>query len=218
MNTFINVHSHVCSTSNSITIFNHRFGVDAIIYTNSEFSIGIHPWDCMEVEAEETQKLELYIAHKNCLAIGECGIDKLIPVSVNKQLTIFKAQLDLAIKYHKPVIIHCVKAYDEMIACCSPYLSKIPLLIHGFNKSQEMANQLISKGFYISINQSLILKNEFDLRCIPLNKLFLETDDKQNYGIEVLYAMVAKKLNIEESLLKEKIYSNFETAFYGKTS
>lgn len=218
MHLYINVHSHNQHDDNSITIINNRLGFDTHLHIDKPFSVGIHPWDTKLSQSKLVQELESYLNHKNCLALGECGLDKLLQISITQQIEVFETQLALASQYNKPVLIHCVKAYDEVINCCLPYLNKIPLIIHGFNKSSEMAQQLISKGFYLSINQSFILKENSDLSVIPIDKLFIETDDKQDYKIQELYALVAQKLNMKETLLKAKIYSNFETVFYGKTS
>ncbi|MBK8367102.1 MAG: TatD family hydrolase [Bacteroidetes bacterium] len=125
----------------------------------------------------------------------------------------FISHLDLAVKFQKPVIIHCVKAFDELIEICSSYHSKIPLVIHGFNKSLQLAKQLIDKGFYISLNHSVFKKEDVDFNVLPLEKLFLETDNNESVLIEEMYKKAAACFQILEDELKEKIYSNFTTLF-----
>lgn len=208
---YINIHTHHLSEDNGVFLFNNRFGFDKEFYFEKYFSIGIHPWDAdLKISMLEFEK---NIQHPNCLAIGECGLDKVIQIDLELQKKIFISHLDLAVKFQKPVIIHCVKAFDELIEICSSYHSKIPLVIHGFNKSLQLAKQLIDKGFYISLNHSVFKKEDVDFNVLPLEKLFLETDNNESVLIEEMYKKAAACFQILEDELKEKIYSNFTTLF-----
>ena len=196
-------------------LFNNRFGTSTSsvtkLYLESYFSIGIHPWDSdIQFSMAEFEKL---IQHKNCLAIGECGLDKVIEIDLEIQKRVFISQLELAVKYQKTVIIHCVKAYDELIEICKPYHSKIPLIIHGFNKSLQLAKQLIDKGFYLSLNSAILKKVEIDLSILPIEKIFLETDNNESLLIEDVYQKAAICFQIQEDELKAKIYTNFTALF-----
>lgn len=208
---FINVHSHHQSKNlNQLTLVNHRFGFDHIQDYNTYFSAGIHPWDInSECNFIEFEKL---IQQKKCLAIGECGLDKITGTDLQIQKKIFQYQLDLAVKYQKPVIIHCVKAFDELQEICKSYQGKIPLIIHGFNKSSVLAKQLLQQGFYISLALNFVLKN--NLSDLPIEKLFLETDDNPTLQIEELYQVVAQKLGLSVQCLKEKFYITFAKLFF----
>ena len=199
------------SKDNGVFLFNNRFGFDKQFYLETYFSIGIHPWDAdLQVSTLDFEKI---IQHPNCLAIGECGLDKVIDVDLELQKQVFISQLDLAVKFQKPVIVHCVKAYDELIDICSSYHSKIPLIIHGFNKSLQLAKQLTDKGFYISLNHSVFKKEDIDFNVLPIHKLFLETDNNELILIEDVYKAAAASFHIKTDDLKEKIYSNFTTLF-----
>lgn len=211
MKPYINIHTHHLSQEDGVFLFNNRFGVDKEFYLEKYFSIGIHPWDA-DLEFSKIE-FEQIISHKNCLAIGECGLDKLIDIDLEPQKQVFEYQLNLAVKYQKPVIIHCVKAFAELIEVCQPFKNKVPLIIHGFNKSQQLAEQLIVKGFYLSFGNSVFKKNEFDFNTIPLEKIFFETDDNESLLISDVYKMASHFFNITENDLKEKIYSNFTTLF-----
>ncbi len=191
-------------------LFNNRFGSDQHLFLE-KFSVGIHPWDAHL--GASISELEKIIQHPNCLAIGECGLDKLIETDIGLQEKIFVNQLDFAVKFQKPVIIHCVKVFDELMEICKAYQSQVPLIIHGFNKSHQLARQLIDSGFYLSLNSSLFKKDDFDFNTLSLNKLFLETDDKNWLSIKEVYKMASHYLKIDEESLKEKIYSNFTTLF-----
>ncbi len=207
---YINIHTHHLSKENDVFVFNNRFGFDNPIHTNTIFSIGIHPWDAFELNS--TTVFENYIKHQNCVAIGECGLDKLHKLNFELQKKIFVTQLDLAIKYQKPVIIHCVKAFDELLEIANHYIIKIPLIIHGFNKSFQLLQQLINKGFYVSLHNSVFDKHEYNFSEIPLTKIFLETDNNL-LVIKDIYQKAAFSFQLSENELKEKIYINFTTLF-----
>lgn len=204
-------------------LFNNRFGTSTPfdsaqgdssvtkLYIDSFFSVGIHPWDAdLPISINDLEKL---IQHQNCLAIGECGLDKVIEIDLDFQKKVFISQLELAVKYQKPVIIHCVKAFDELMEICSSFHSKIPLVIHGFNKSQQLLQQLINKGFYISLHSSIFYKTDYNFLNIPMEKIFLETDDNESLLIEDVYQKAATCFQVKEDDLKEKIYTNFTTLF-----
>ena len=211
MKPYINIHTHHLSKDNGVFLFNNRFGFDKELYLERYFSIGIHPWDAdLQISISE---LENIIQHKNCLAIGECGLDKVYDIDLELQKKVFISQLDVAVKIQKPVIIHCVKAFDELIEICTPYHSKTSLIIHGFNKSLQLAKQLIDKGFYISLSHSIFKKEGTDFNSLPIEKLFLETDNSESILIEDVYQKAANCLHITNDDLKEKIYSNFTTLF-----
>ncbi len=212
MSPFVNSHTHHLSTDGSVSIYNNRFGFDKIVYTETYFSIGIHPWDAQYNSEVDTLEFESFLKQPNCLAIGECGLDKIREAELSVQIAIFQKQLELAIKYEKPVIIHCVKAFDELQKICEPYLKQIPLMIHGFNKSQELAKQLMDKGFYLSISSEFITKA--NLTELPQEQLFLETDDQESLSIKEVYDLASEKLSLPQEVLKEKIYSNFTRIFY----
>jgi TatD DNase family protein len=215
---FINLHTHFIQTDGSLFVLNNRYRYSQKIETVTPFSIGIHPWDIELLSPFSLEDFEKIIIHPNCLAIGECGLDKLISTSLEIQKQLFEKQLQLAVKYHKPVIIHCVKAFDELIEICNPYITKIPMIVHGFNKSEKLAKQLTDKGFHLSLHHHVLLKSGFEIQSLPLDKLFFETDNDAHLLIQVVYKAFALKLNIELDVLKEKINRNFELLFYDTIS
>lgn len=211
MHPHINIHTHYTSKDNDVFLFNNRFGFDQNYFLDKYFSIGVHPWDAELVNDLAGQNLKELASHENCLAIGECGLDTLCDADYSNQKHIFEQQLQLASSLKKPVIIHIVRAYDELEAMCKPYLHQIPIIIHGFNKSNEMADQLIHHGFYLSISSSFL--NHHDATKLPLDKIFLETDSKQHLSIIEVYDLAAQKLSLDKESLKEKIYNNFVSVF-----
>lgn len=208
---YINIHTHQASPGHGVFVFNNRFAHDPLYYTDSLFSVGIHPWDAGSVSDSSLQELEKWLAHPNCFALGECGLDKWHGPGLLVQKEVFGMQLELALRASMPVIIHCVKAFDELMEMAKPYAGKIPLVIHGFHKSAQMAAQLIDKGFYLSLNPALFGRNDFDSSLIPLERLFLETDTREDLSIREVYQAAAAWFHVAEDELIERINGNFET-------
>lgn len=211
MTPYINIHTHHVSPDHGVFVFNNRFAHDSAYHTRSLFSIGVHPWDAGLVSASWPEDLRELIQHPHCFALGECGLDTLHGPELLLQKRVFHRQLELAVEYSKPVIIHCVKAFDGLMELAGRYVHQVPLVIHGFNKSPQMAAQLIDKGFYLSLNPALFSKPDFDSRMIPLHRVFLETDMRDDLLIGDVYRAAAAWFGIAEEELKERINGNFET-------
>ncbi len=180
------------------------------IVTEKKFSVGIHPKDIDENWEENFEKIKEISLLPNCVAIGECGLDGLIPVNENLQKEVFKNHILWANQINKPVIIHCVKRFSEII----PFqkTTEIPLVIHGFNKKKTIADEMLKHGFYLSFGKSILhsLSLQSILKEFPLEKIFLETDDA-NFNIEELYQKTAEIKGISIENLHNKILKNLES-------
>ena len=179
------------------------------------YSIGIHPWHIEEHRVEADLEIIIsQIQNKNCLAIGECGLDKRIEIDFDLQIAVFEKQLILAEKFKKPVVIHCVAAFQEVIEIKKRLKTTVPLIIHGYSKNEQIAKSLIDNGFYLSFGKYLLqnpaLKTVF--KTISNDRFFLETDTTGNL-IESVYALAAKYKNIEITELQNIINANFKTVF-----
>ena len=216
---FFNLHTHKATNSNSVLELVNQYPWK-FIENIPHFSIGIHPWyiDLNRIE-RDLEIIEQKLQTKNCLALGECGLDKRIEIDFDLQIKVFESQLKLAQKYQKPVIIHCVSAFQELIEIKNRLQISVPIIIHGFSKNQILANQLIANGFYLSFGKYLFLNPdlEFVFKNSPLEKIFLETDTiSQN--IEEVYNLAAKFKKTTVSVLQKQININFETVFNFKIS
>ena len=179
-------------------------------------SVGIHPWFIdTETLGDELAILEQIIKQGNCIAIGECGLDKKTETPWKIQQLVFNKQLELAEKYQIPVIIHCVSSFAATISSKNKLVSEsVPLIIHGFAKKVEMAQQLIDHGFYLSFGSNLLksktLQNSF--KNIRLDRVFLETGS-HDQSIQEIYEFAAKLINISVHKLNEQITANFKVVF-----
>lgn len=180
------------------------------IVTEKKISVGIHPKDIDENWEENFEKIKEISLLPNCVAIGECGLDGLISVNENLQKEVFERHILWANQINKPVIIHCVKRFSEII----PFqkIAEIPLVIHGFNKKKTIADEMLRHGFYLSFGKSVLhsLSLQSILKEFPLEKMFLETDDA-NFNIEELYQKTAEIKGISIENLHNKILKNLES-------
>lgn len=182
---------------------------------NEYHSIGIHPWYIDENRLTiDLDIIEQQLTNPKFIAIGECGLDKRINTPFQLQEDVFIKQLLLAQAQNKPVIIHCVNAYQEVMAIKKSLKLTIPLVIHGFSKSLQLAQDLIKNGFYLSFGKYLILNEELAivLKNIPLEKCFLETDNSQ-FNLEEIYDKASEILELTRKDLENIFKSNFDKVF-----
>ena len=211
---FINIHTHASSGNSDILEIVNQYP-NSFDEKVDFFSIGIHPWYINEETWQQELKIiEEKLALKNCLALGECGLDKRRETPIEFQIEVFEAQLLLAQKNKMPVIIHCVAAFQELIALKQKLKITVPLVIHGFSKSGELADQLLKQGFYISFGKYLVKNPELEsvFSSVPNNRFFLETDTIEE-GIEQVYDLAAKYKKIDVVTLQQIVTKNFNTVF-----
>lgn len=213
---FINTHTHTQLYDAKIELVNLH--VDSTIKANY-YSYGLHPWH-LDKETYEAQlgKLEVIAHEKRCVAIGECGLDKLSKVDFEFQQKVFIEQIKIANKINKPLIIHCVKAFNELINCLNLNDNKVPVIVHGFNNNENIARVMVNEGYYFSFGKALLGYESNAAKAIKnvgRKNFFLETDDA-DLSIKYVYRKAAELLGIDEEIIKLQIQSNFETVFKTK--
>jgi len=211
---FINLHTHKFTKNPAILEIVNQYPNEFDV-TIPQFSIGIHPWYIIENQIENYLNfIEITLQNPNCLALGECGLDKRIEISMEIQTQVFEKQLLLTNKYQKPVIIHCVAAFSEIILIKKKLNINVPMIIHGFSKNWQTAKQLIENGFYISFGKYLLLNENLKsvFVQIPNDRIFLETDTI-NETIHDVYKKASEYKNIEMKELQEIVAQNFKSVF-----
>ena len=211
---YFNLHTHQFTNDAEILELVNQYPqeFDAAI---SNYSIGIHPLFIDENRLEsDFQILEQKISSPACLAIGECGLDKRSETAFETQLKVLERQLLLAEKFQKPVVIHCVLAFQELVELKNRLKITTPIIIHGFSKKEQLAKQLLNNGFYLSFGKNLLRNPELEnvFVNIPENRFFLETDMVEE-GIREVYALAAKYKKISIETLQQLITENVKTVF-----
>jgi TatD DNase family protein len=211
---FFNLHTHRFTNQPGVLelVNQYPWEFDATI---PYYSIGIHPWFIVEERLDsDFEIVESKLQDVNCLAVGECGLDKRIEVPMELQKMVFEKQLLLAQQYQKPVVIHCVAAFQELIQTIKKLNITVPILIHGFSKSEQLAKQLLDNGFYISFGKYLLLNPELELvfKSMPNDRFFLETDTVDE-GIEAVYELAAKYKGVSVEEMQNLVNDNFANVF-----
>ncbi len=175
------------------------------------FTYGIHPWYLDESNHNRLlTSLIKTVTNPLIIAVGEAGFDKIKGPSMDLQRKTFEEQVIIAEELKKPVVIHCVRAWDELLRAHKKLNPKLPWLVHGFKGNKDLAMQLISKGMYISFWFEFILKPESSelVKSLPQERMFLETDGA-DIDIRDIYNKVSGDLGMKGDKLKKLIFSNF---------
>ena len=171
-------------------------------------TVGIHPWHALD---NDLSAIEPAVADVD--AIGEIGLDYACDVPREVQIALFRAQLALAERYEKAVVLHCVRAFEEVMKVLAEYRLKA-VIFHGFIGSVEQAQRAIAQGFYLSFGERTFRspKSIEAMRSTPLSQLFVETDESTT-PIEKIYAQLAELRGISVAKLIAATEENFRRIF-----
>lgn len=168
------------------------------------YSVGLHPWDIRDDWRTQMAKLLIMALHPQVVMIGEAGLDKIndnVPMEVQK--AVFREHVRLSELLRKPLIIHCVKAIDELIAIRKELKPTRPWIIHGYRGGSEQWQQLTRAGIYVSIGY----RHDTPLaKAIPLPQLLLESDEHSN--INPVYALMSEQTGMPCSVLQQHVDAN----------
>lgn len=158
-------------------------------YSNVYHSIGVHPHDTSQVTPQILHEMKSFLTHPKCVAVGEIGLDYYYEhTDRKKQQDECWAQLELALEFKKPVIIHSRDAEDDLLTLLKQYARTYQQqqsthslgVIHCFSGTPDFAKECIELGFYISFSGILTFKNAEAIRIvatqIPKERILVETD------------------------------------------
>ncbi|MCR4921755.1 MAG: TatD family hydrolase [Bacteroidaceae bacterium] len=175
MNSFIDFHTHHPSREGEVVILN---GTD---------TWGAHPWNPVFPPIEHLSK---------ALAIGECGLDRLCDTPYETQLEAFRRQIRLSEQYGKPLILHCVKALDDVLRLQLEERAIQPWIFHAFRGKPQQIRQLLKRGMYVSFG---FRHNTESIQSCPIERMLVESDEDPR-PIRLLYEKIAslRQMDIEE--------------------
>lgn len=187
-----------------IDIHTHNPRIDVISPTMA----GIHPWD-----AERELALPDFT---ECDIIGETGLDYAHPISKTLQKELFCKHLDMAQTLGKPIVLHVVRAMEDVLKIIYHYKEIKGVVFHGFIGSKEQAYECLKRGYFLSFGERSLRspKSVEALRITPLSQLFCETDDNAPTRIEHIYNEVAKIKEITPEELLKNIEENYKNLFH----
>ncbi|MEY8758059.1 TatD family hydrolase [Chryseobacterium tongliaoense] len=177
---------------------------------NFLYSVGIHPKDIRTDHIDNQLNWLKSNISEDCFAIGECGLDSLVSTDQKIQEDVFLRQIEISNEVKKPLIIHCVRKFYEVISFRKK--AEQAMIIHGFNKKQNIAEDLLRNNFYLSFGKAVLynLSLQNILKTVPSDKFFLETDN-DDFTIKELYQKVSEIKGISLEQLNKQILENLET-------
>jgi len=215
---FINIHDHDADqrpgifTIDNIMAHQDRYPEET---EGIAYSCGAHPWEIDDGSLDEQiDRVRYYVSLSNVVAVGEAGFDRIRGAGDELQEKAFTRQVEISEEQQKPLFIHCVKAWDELLRMHKELNPRMKWIVHGFRGKPELAAQLLDKGFYLSpwVEWAIRPESAKTLKTVPPGRLFLETDGF-DITIEKVYEAVAGHLEMEVDTLKMAIHSNFYKVF-----
>ncbi|MDL2278748.1 TatD family hydrolase [Parabacteroides sp. OttesenSCG-928-G07] len=208
---YYNTHTHQYSArENEVSIVNCKLpeSLDEIVIFPPYCSFGIHPWFINNIEIQ-LQQLESVLQLPETTALGEVGLDKLSHTSLDIQKQVFRRQIELSETYKKPLIIHCVKAWSELLAMKKEINPQMKWIVHGFRGNADLAKQLIQHDIRLSFGFRFNPKAV--LQAWP-HFLLAETDDK-DIDIQMVYHQLYKSLQLEKEVFMLQLTENNKDIF-----
>lgn len=210
---FYDTHTHTVKEDPATIAIYNQYPTSTI--NSAYFSIGIHPWFIKQEQIEnDLELIRKKISSKRCLALGECGLDKKIKIDFELQLEVFQQQIEISEKYKKPILLHCVKSYNELLTFKKLRKPKQVWILHGFHKNIHLAKELLNNGIVLSIGPSVLKNKNLQevVRKIGTDNFLLETDNTAHSIQDIYYKFAALKGKSITDIQKEIKY-NFNNIF-----
>lgn len=220
---FVDAHTHnppPTATNNTLAIRNLIIGHQQVGHDSfspndvAACSVGIHPWYIENPDAQLAQLRE-WAMHPNVRAIGECGLDRLRGPSMEIQQGVFEEQIALSEAIQKPLVIHCVRAFAEVLAVHKRLKPAQPWMLHGVNNRLSVLKPLLDAGVYASFGAALLRPGSPAhpvLLAMNPDRILLETDD-HNVSIQAVYEAAVIRLNWPMEQLRAQVWQNAQRVF-----
>lgn len=197
------LHSHIPSPDAVLSIdLSDKSDPSQIPSEAKLFTCGLHPWNADRFTPSLLERLRRMLTRPDCLGLGEAGLDALRGPSLDRQMPVFEFQARLAEELQLPMIIHCVRAHEPLIALYRRLRPRRPWIIHGFRGKPAVACRILDAGMSISLGPRF---NPETARLIPLDRLFIETDaqpsDHTQSITEVARALAETRQTTLEAIL-----------------
>ncbi len=213
---YINAHTHHRGADNTLCVINIYPEHANTMEPGNYYSLGLHPWYIPEKGVGRVlEQMEKDARREEVVAIGECGLDKLSTVPMDLQQFVFEQQVAIAEKTGKPLIIHCVRAFNELAEVKHHTASTVEWVVHGFNASLHVADMLIRNEMYFSFGKALLHPQSSASHLLPQleDELYLLETDDASVPIEDIYARAALLSGMAEDTLKLSMLTNFINIF-----
>ena len=213
---YIDIHTHQILNSEEVLSIPSIFLQDIDFHDDIDFPFtsAIHPWHATLFSSEEIDlMLRKLTDYPRLIAVGETGLDKACNIDYQFQKRVFEQHIEFAENQHKPLIIHAVKSWNEIIVYVRKI--KVPVILHAYTAGPEITRQLIDLGCNFSLGKAVLNLSSHlqeSLKLIPDDSLFLETDNSSLSIIEI-YDQVSKLFDRSLNELKNQINQNYRRVF-----
>lgn len=215
----LDIHTHNLSIGASHLIFNPSNIEVPSSYKNKTgvyVSVGFHPWHLeSSYNEKEWSTFEELSLSDNIIAIGEAGLDKIKGAPMDLQQESFQRQIAWASKVQKPIIVHNVRASEEVWHALKKEEGNLTAIMHAFRRNKKVAQRFLDLGHYLSFGHPLLFDKNLQevLKYIPKDRFFLETDGFDGVFIKEMYEKAAAILKTDISSVSLQTFENFNTLF-----
>lgn len=177
---------------------------------------GIHPWFAENCDLSAAlPSLTALLAADPIAGVGEIGLDRLhTKTTTLAQKNALIAQLEIAAKFSRPIVLHGAKCWGEVVKAVKPFASQVPaMLFHGFSRSEGLINEIISLNGFISIGAAVLNDHAINYRAmirkIPQDRLLLETDTSEE-PLRKILEQTAALLDLSPAALEQITDANIQ--------
>ncbi len=214
MSEFINIHSNKARPDSIYSVDTFLRNTPPI---ESYYSLGLHPWNSDRMNWELFySNYRQYLHLEKCLFIGETGLDFFSEIDRSTQEDIFRKHIELASLLKKPLLIHCVKAYNEVKRILRESSFKQKVIFHNYNgNTQQTEDFLKDSNIYFSFGENLFRHNSGAQKSsylVPTSRIFFETDES-NLEIKEVYHFFSTVTKTPLKELCDSVYSNYRCLF-----
>lgn len=189
---------------------------DIVLADDRYYTVGIHPWNAGCYTPRDVSRLRRLAAHPQVVAVGETGLDSVhvsyewVPKGkamevvqampdINKQMELLKLHIELSEALRKPLLLHIVKRYPEIMKLRVRLKPEQPWIIHGYRGKPGLARDLLKKGFYLSYGEKF---NEASVLATPPERMLAESDESRMPFDEILASLpVTPAVSLPQLLL-----------------
>jgi TatD DNase family protein len=213
MRKYINIHGHRQASNIDEWVMMNLMAKDfpPEDIENGYYSVGFHPYNVGKVNEKETlERVRSAVDHPRILAVGEIGLDKAIEAPMEDQFRVFEKQVEIAESASLPVVLHVVRAFNEILEFMKAHQPIVPMIIHGYNGNMAIAEELVKAGFLISFGQAITHEHSKiveALQKVPIEMMFLETDEG-DMDIREIYQFAAEVKGVSVEHMRVQIFEN----------
>jgi TatD DNase family protein len=211
----IDIHTHKEKKADQIIQVVNLFpGQNIPVFQGKNFySVGLHPWQLKSADENNEQLgwIEDALEYDHVIFVGETGPDSKSKADLSEQMRIFEAQAFMAEEFNKPLIIHCVNAYNEIIRVHKKMHPQQPWILHGYNGNLQETKQLVKHNIFFSFGELLFRKSAKALdsfQYLDFDRIFFETDESE-HNIYNIYQQGAGIKNTSIEKIIEIVWQNF---------